>query len=180
MNAYLDLICSFLIGGLLLLNVQRMNGDLVTRSYNGGNEYIAQTSAATLAEVVEYDLQKVGYGVTGAKITSADSTSLTFYADIDRNGAPDSIRYILGGDLPRTMNPCDRMFNRLVNAETPDSISLGVTDFRFTYYNSSGAATSTLTDIKGIQADITVESTAGYDTTYAKSFVRIKVWPKNL
>jgi len=180
MAAYLDIICSFVIGALLLLNVQRMNATLVERTYKGGNEYIAQSNATVLSEVLTNDLQRIGYGVTGVKITAADSTRLTFRADLDRNGTPDSLRYILGGYVPRTTNPRDRLLSRLRNAETPDSLSQGVTGFKFTYYDSSGATTATLSAIKGIQADITVESTAPYDTSYAKSFVRVKVWPKNL
>lgn len=180
MAAYLDILCSFVIGALLMLNVQRMNADLVARSYKSGNEYIAQSNAVTVSEILKEDLQKVGYRVPGKKITLADSAHITFYADMDRNGTPDSVRYIFGGYVPRTTNPRDRLLNRLVNAEAPDSISLGVTDFKFTFYDSTGAATANLASIKGIQADITVESTAPYDTSYAKSFVRVKVWPKNL
>lgn len=180
MAAYLDILCSFVIGALLMLNVHRMNADLVERSSKGGNEYIAQSNATVLAEILNNDLQRVGYGATGTKITLADSTRLTFRADMDRNGTPDSVRYVFGGYVPRTTNPRDRLLNRLVNAEAPDSMSLGVTDFKFTYYDSAGAATTTPSVIKGIQADITVESTAPYDTSYAKSFVRVKVWPKNL
>ncbi len=180
MAAYLDIICSFVIAALLMLNVQRMNADLVTRTYKGGNEYIAQTNATTLSDILNNDLQRVGYGVTGTKITLADSARLTFRADVDRNGTPDSVRYVFGGYLTRTTNPRDRLLNRLVNTETPDSISLGVTAFKFTYYDSTGAATTTLSAIKGIQADITVESTVPYDTSYAQSFVRVKIWPKNL
>jgi len=92
----------------------------------------------------------------------------------------DSVRYVLGGFIPRTTNPRDRLFNRLFNGQTPDSISLGVTDFKFTFYDSTGAATANLAKIRGIQADVTVESLAPYDTSYARSFVRVKVWPKNL
>ena len=180
MNAYLDLIASFLIGALLLLNVQRMNANLVERSYKTGNEYAALSGATTWAEILEEDLQKVGYGVTGSKVSLADSTRLTFRSDIDRDGDADSVRYVLGGSASRTANPRDRLFNRMVNAESPDSMSLGVTDVHFTYFDSTGATTPTLTAIKGIQADITVQSTVPYDTSYAESFVRVKVWPKNL
>ena len=180
MNAMLDIICSFIIGGLLMLNLQRMNGDLVTRTYKGGNEYIAQSNATFLSEMLNEDLHKIGYGVTGKKITLADTTHLTFYGDVNRNGAVDSVKYVLGGGLPRTTNPHDRMFNRMFNGQAADSVSLGVTAFQFTYYDSSGAATTNLANIKGIQADVTLESPAPYDTSYAKSFVRVVVWPKNL
>ncbi len=180
MNAMLDILCSFVIGALLMLNLQRMNGDLVTRTYKGGNEYVAQSNATFLSEMLNEDLHKVGYGVTGKKITLADSTHLTFYGDVNRNGTVDSVKYVLGGGLPRTTNPRDRMFNRLFNAQSADSASLGVTDFKFTYYDSSGAVTAVSSNIKGIQADVTLESPAPYDTSYAKSFVRVVVWPKNL
>ena len=180
MAAYLDIICSFVIAALLMLNVQRMNADLVTRTYKGGNEYVAQSNATFLSEMLDEDLHRVGYGVSGKKITLADTTHLTFYGDVNRNGAVDSVKYVLGGSLPRTTNPRDRMFNRMFNGQAADSVSLGVTSFSFTYYDSTGTATTNLAKIKGIQADITVESTAPYDTSYAKSFVRVVVWPKNL
>lgn len=180
MNAMLDILCSIVIAGLLMLNLQRMNGSLVERSYKGGNEYLAQSNASALSDMVNKDLQKVGYRVTGRKITQCDSSNFTFYADVDRNGAVDSVRYVLGGLLPRTTNPRDRLFSRRFNNQAADSLSLGVTKCSFTYFDSTGASTVAWASVRGIQADITVESLAPYDTSYAKSFVRVVVWPKNL
>ena len=63
MAVWLDIIGSFIFGSLLALNVMRMNADITEQSYESMLTYTAQYSAATIAEIVEDDLQKMGFGV---------------------------------------------------------------------------------------------------------------------
>lgn len=58
---------------------------------------IAQTSLSDLSEVVDYDFNKIGYRVSaGAKITSIDTSAISFLADLNNDGTVDSVSYYTG------------------------------------------------------------------------------------
>ena len=184
MTSYLDIMGSFLIGGLLLLTVFNLNADLMDRSYGGSLDLIAQEHAASIAELIEYDFRKIGFGVddSTAAIISADSSRITFWSDIDADSAIDSVRYFLGdvSEASSTPNPLDRVLYRLVNGEPERDVNLGVTNFALTYFDANRNATTTPSEIRTIQVDLTVESTAPYDTRYSRASLRLRIRPKNL
>lgn len=185
MAVWLDIIGSFVFGSLLGLNVLRLNADMADHSYRASLSYIAQSSAVTMGQIVEEDLRKIGYGVSGSAIALADSVQLCFLADLDEDSEADTLYYYLGSpaQASATPNPADRVLYRALNGGTPLELDLGVTEFRLSYFDADGdslALPVTLGDIRQIRVDMTVESTAPYDTTYARAFLRLRVRPKNL
>jgi len=185
MAVWLDLIGSFVFGSLLGLNVLRMNADMMDHSFKASLSYIAQSSAVTIGQIVEEDLRKVGYGVSGTAISLADSAELEFLADLDGDSEADTLHYYLGTaeEASATLNPEDRVLYRALNNGTPQKIDLGVTEFRLSYFDADGdslALPVTVGDIRHIRLDMVVESAVPYDTTYARAFLRLRVAPKNL
>lgn len=145
---------------ILKLNLFASNAN-----YYSDNELKLQQNAKTLAEIINYDLRKVGYQYQGTAIITAEPTRIKFYADLDApgttgHGTMDVVEYFLSDSTKAasTPNPRDKVLYRIVN-ET-DSIggpSLGLVDLKFSYLNSQGISTTYLDSIKYIKAEFWVE-----------------------
>jgi hypothetical protein len=165
MNVLLDLFGSIFIAGLLLLMILKLNLFASNANYYSDNELKLQQNAKTLAEIINYDLRKVGYQYNGNAIIAAEPTRIKFYADMEApgtygHGTMDVVEYFLSDSTKASSTPNlrDKILYRVVN-ET-DSISgpsLGLVDLKFSYMNSQGIVTSYLDSIKYIKAEFWVE-----------------------
>lgn len=184
MGFMIDLIGSLALIGVLILTVAMVNVNLNQAVYDSTFELTAQQNLIELAGTLEYDFLKIGYRAPKPAITYADSTSVTFKADIENVGAVDSIRYFLGSPtdpgVALTPNPRDRVLYRLNGDEPQRGTSLGVVRFHLSYYDSAGAVTSTLSQIKSIKVQLSVESPYPVDTTYAGAYWEKLIYPRNL
>lgn len=185
MGVWIDLIGSFVFGSLLGLNVLRLNADMSEHSFEASLTYIAQHGALTIAQIVEEDLFKVGYGASGTVILLADSTEFEFRADLDGDSAVDTLHYYLSDAAAAsgTQNPEDRILYRVLNGGAPQALDLGVTKFNLSYFDAAGdslALPVAVGDIRQIRVDLVVESAEPYDSSYAKAFLPLRIRPKNL
>lgn len=183
MSYMLDIVGSFVIGGLLLL--------AVVSSYTNVSEY-ALTSSINLSvqenlrewtQIVQHDFRKIGYHVPDSvnAVQSCDTSSISFLADIDNNGSVDSISYFVSDiyQIPGTENPRDRMLTRSVNGQQITG-SLGLTKFQLSFYDSTGSPTWVPSNVKALEVFIQVESTFPLDTVYVRSNWRGVISPLNL
>ena len=155
---------------------------------------IAQTNLATVVQILETDFRKIGYcfdweqiPVPTEAILSADSVSIQYLTDVDKNGIVDTMNCYFdpSTDIPGTPNPRDRFLYRVVNSETPVAVNLGVTQYKMEFFNSLGTKLNfPITDPREIytmQIDITVEDVAAYDEKYQTIFWRqIRMAARNL
>ena len=79
MSAWLDLIGSLVVGGLLALTAMSMNQSITEHSYQSSMTYMAQSKSGTVSDILEDDFWKMGYGVTGTAITAADTNQIQFW-----------------------------------------------------------------------------------------------------
>lgn len=185
MGVWIDLIGSFVFGSLLGLNVLRLNADMSEHSFEASLTYIAQHGALTIAQIVEADVAKAGYGASGTVILLADSTEFEFRGDLDGDSAVDTLHYYLSDTAAAsgTQNPEDRILYRALNGGAPQSLDLGITRFNLSYFDAEGdslALPVTVGDIRQIRVDLVVESTEPYDTTYVRAYLPLRIRPKNL
>lgn len=184
MSTTIDLIGSFIIGGLLLLVVLMAQGNLAQNSYERTMDLIAQENMATLVEIFQHDVRKMGFGVPDSveAVVAADSTSVIFLADLDANGSVDTVAYSVSDTsaASATENPRDRLFFRRVNGGPSGGITMGVTDFHLTYLDSSGSVTTTPAQIRAVDIEISVESLYPYDHRYATATWEGTIRPRNL
>ena len=167
MSAILDIMGSTFIGGMILLLIIKLNLYSTSVSYSSDNELKLQQNAKTIAEILNYDLRKVGYNHTGTAMLIADSTHMKFYADINApgttgHGVVDVVEYFVldSTNAFGTSNTRDVVLVRVVNGS--DSItgpSLGLVKLRFSYFNGSGVKTTALDSIKYIKTEFWVEPT---------------------
>lgn len=193
-NVLLDILGSIVIAGILMLSIFRLNNSTTENLYRGTGNLVAQTNLATIVRILETDFRKIGYcadwkqiPVPTSAILYADSCSLRYLTDVDKNGVVDTMYYFFDAntDIPSSPNPRDRYLYRVVNGETPIGVNLGVTQFKMEYYNALGTKLnfpiSDPREIYTMQIDITVEDVAAYDQKYQTIFWRqIRMAARNL
>ena len=130
-------------------------------------------NAKTLAEILSYDLRKIGYNYTGTSIITADSNRLKYYADlqppnVSGHGIIDIVEYRV---VPvNSGKPNDFTNYKLVriinNLDTLAGGTLGITKFRFSYFNAMGIETKALDSIKYIKAEFWIHPTIKFNNPF--------------
>jgi hypothetical protein len=162
MSAFLDVIAAMLFGGALFGIILDSN-DLAAETqmvYNG--DMMVQQMLTSTVQLVEGELRNIGFGLPSAQpaIRLADSTSMTFLSDIDRDGSVDTIAYSVGAvsEIASTPNELDRFLKRSVNHEGIQNIGV-VTLFSLRYFTQSGALLPTPVPSSRVSEIYTVELT---------------------
>jgi len=147
MSDILDYISSILMGGMLTLNVLTVN-DIANETYSVyQGDMTVQEMLVTTVQVLEGEFRNMGFGVPENERTvlAADSSSITFLMDVDRDGSTvDTVRYFLGSvsELSYTQNAQDRYVYRTVNGANGLKVGV-VTTFRLRYIANNGEELST-------------------------------------
>lgn len=97
MSTFIDLLGSMVIGGLLMLMAMTSLDAGVQHFVNFNADAIVQNELASLSEIMQNDLRKMGYNVPEAQqdqiIQVADSTRLRFLTHLNTDANPDTIEY---------------------------------------------------------------------------------------
>jgi hypothetical protein len=191
-SALLDIAGSFIIGGMLLLMLLRMNDFAVEKTYVQNSDRIVQRNLVNVVEFIERDFRKIGYCANWTKIpdpskaiVSADSNSISFQTDIESDGTVDTINYDLQplSSLDYTQNPRDRFLFREINGNV--ETKLNVTEFSLIYFNALGDTIDFPVNVPGeiytMQINVAVENPNAYDEKYSNAFWRqIRLAARNL
>lgn len=189
MSYLIDIIGSTAIAAAIIFIVLEFNKNVndVTAEVLLSN--ISNTEALTSAEVIEYDLYKIGYGVSANSITKADSNYLTFLSDFDNNGTVDSISYFVGntGERLNTANPYDKPLYRKIN-NGGRSLLISVVSCTFSYFDSIGtqlnyaslSSQAVRNRIRSININLRAESAEPVNNIYQGIDWARTIRPKNL
>ena len=182
MNIILDLMGSTIIGGLIVTMLINFNIFQSNTNFSSDSELQLQQNAKTLAEILNYDLRKIGYDCDSTAITVADSEKISFYSDIDRDGTLDQITYMVSdtSDAATTTNPEDIILYRIVNNDTSKGPSLGLTKLRLSYLDGVGSETTTLSNIKYVHAEMWIKSVEPVQDEYIFTYWEMTINPRNL
>jgi hypothetical protein len=202
MNVVLDIVGSTVVAGLILLLVFQLNRSMGNMSFQNTLDVVTQENAKTIADMVNYDFYKIGYhdDITSANpiVEIADSNRIKFRADIDNNGAVDTVQYYTSTS-PYYVHGSSTGFKQLyrtVNNTGGYGASLGITSFKLTYYDTLGillnfptpSDTALRRRIQSIKIQMTVKNpiasdttlAATFDTTFAATYWEKWISPKNL
>jgi hypothetical protein len=170
MAAILDILVSFVIGGIMLMIILTAN-DIAAENhavYNG--DMLVQEMLVSTAQALEGELRNMGFGVaeTVATIVEADTASISFLSDVDHSGTVDTIRYYTGptSELSGTQNEADRLLHRRVNGGTISAIGT-VTIFTLNYITQDGEVLARPVDNTRLSEIYTVEVTMEVQNPYA-------------
>jgi hypothetical protein len=182
MSTLIDVLGSVVIAGVVILAVITLTSNTTSTMYEKSSESTTLSNLASIVEVFDFDLQKVGYGAQPPIILRADSNAIEFRADVDRNGIVDTVKYSLGGTsgLSGTTNPNDRILYRQLNTGPKVGSSLGVINFSIVYYDKSGAVTNDPASVRSFLVKLRVQSTYPIDSTYADAYWEKRYFPVNL
>lgn len=167
MQYILDYIAASILGAGLLLMIISAN-DTATESqsvYNG--DALVQEILVQTAYLLEGELRNMGVGVPENQhtIIRADTSTIQFLYDINRDAVPDTVTYYTGtvGDFANTQNELDRPLYRSVNSG--DALIVGsVTVFRFRYITRLGENLATpviatrLSEIHSVEITMEVQN----------------------
>jgi len=170
MNTILDYLGSLFFGGVLLSIILSAN-DIASENhsvYNG--DMLVQEMMAQTAHLVEGEFRNMGVGVaeTNRSVLAADTSSIRFLYDVDRNGTPDTVTYALGAasELPGTQNELDRPLYRRVSGGTAGAVGV-VTMFHLQYMTRLGEVLPTPVPTGRLSEIHTVEVTMEVQNPYA-------------
>lgn len=181
-STILDIISSVIITGVLLLTALRLNDQANETSILYHSNLTLQQNMTAVTGILEHDFRRIGYCQDYKKIPDAaeairyaDSSSIRFWLDLDNNGTVDSIYYYIGppSEMTSTVNPRDRRLYRKVNNGTAQPLELGVTQFRFRYFNALGDTLlfpiSEPREIHSMEISLQIESFAPFAVRYTAS-----------
>lgn len=172
MAAIMDILMSFVIGGVLLMIILTAN-DIAAENhmvYNG--DMLVQEMLVSTVGVLEGEFRNMGFGVdeTAVTITVADSGRISFLSDLDRSTLtpPDTIHYSIGpvSELSGTQNEKDRLLHRRVNSGTVSAIG-AVTVFDLRYLTQVGSTLPRPVPFNRLSEIHTVEVTVEVQNPYA-------------
>ena len=189
----LDIIGATIIGGLLLLNLLKLNENVYQVDNATGHDVNLQVEVVYIANIVDGDFNKIGYCSDpmnmndDPKVTLADTSSIKIVFDVDKNGEYDTVYYFVSdiNMLSNTPNPRDRILYRKVNSDFPFIVSNNITEFKFQYLGALYDTLSTPLASPGlatyIKISFRVEDPFAYDQKYTEAFWRrLTVTSKNL
>lgn len=190
MWSILDTLGASLIGGMVLLLVISINLQMNSLSTEIIENNIVQSNLTSSTEDIKYDFYKIGYKVSGSKISIADSNRIKFYADINNDDVIDTLLYsfveaVIDEDQAET-NPNGILY-RSQNGGTNQLASIA-TSFNLSYYDSVGQMLSypslanqlNRNKIRTIKIDMLLSSNYAVNNTIQKTDWSSTINPKNL
>lgn len=170
MAAIMDIIVSFVVGGILLMIILTAN-DIAAENhtvYNG--DMLVQEMLTSTVQLLESEFRNMGYGVDqfDKTILLADSSSVTFLYDVDRSGSVDTVHYYVGptSALSGTQNEADRLLHRQVGNGIVSAIG-AVTIFQLSYMTQDGVILPLPVPADQLSEIHTVEVTIEVQNPYA-------------
>src|SRR6266581_3677738 len=103
MNALYDVVCSMVIGGIVLTMILGFNGNIVESAGVQTVRVMAQSNLTAVTSILEYDFRKMGYHVGNnpdSSIIYADSNKIKFIGDFTDKAKIDTIIYSFDPNAP--------------------------------------------------------------------------------
>jgi hypothetical protein len=166
-GSILDIIMSITVRGAIVLAVLNVTVALQSKLSEKTVQVNEFNLVNTVSAILRQDLDKVGYNMAGPPyITSAavDTIEVCYQASPPPRypaGLPTKVKFYAGpvSELATpspgaTPNPSDRILYRSFNGGAPAVVTKGVIQLGFQYFDSTGAATSTLRNIRSFSVDL--------------------------
>ena len=193
-STLLDIIGSTIVGGILLVLVIQLGGQLSGMNYTYSNDLKVQTNLTTLVSLIETDFRKIGYCAIPLKFPDPTKAllletkhSIKYIGDINNDGNLDTVYYYAGNTASAsfTQNPRDMLLYRRINSAAPSAYNLGVTVFDFLYYDAIGDSLplpiADPSTVYAIRISVLLESPDAYDTNYSNAYWRqLRLSARNL
>lgn len=178
MNQALDLVGSYLIGGIVIFSVVGLTFYFNGKAQETKATEVSQRSIAHVGEIMEHDFNKLGYRVEGNdKIVNISSGTIKFLADLDNNSVVDTVEY-----SKYTVN--NKTFIKRKIASTNGSAkewSAPLKTITFVGVDDEGETTTIINEINSIRVKMVFEEeTIKNSQSSIGAFWQRQFFPKNL
>jgi len=192
MAAVLEMIGAFVIAAILSLMVLQLQINAYQTDVNAKYTYVLQSHSNVFRQQLINTIKTTGYNLTDIEnlFLRDDPDAVTFLTDLDDDGLADtvSIVYKNYASDPTPLNPLDKGIYITRNGVEQQMEIYGIYNFRFTYYNSSNAVTTTAADIRFVgfsyemlsREPLSPDGSNTDPTNYAMTMVDDRVFLKNV
>lgn len=176
MNQTIDLLSSFLIGGIVLLALLGLNMQFTSKYQEIKLAEITQGVSSNIGLIVENDFNKIGYGdQIDTNIVSISPTSITFKGDLDNNGTVEKVSYSF------ISNNNGKFLKRIINSDENKSWLQPINLFNIYGINQSFDTTYTINEVSAILVNLEFAKNDFYQDTLSIGVQwRRMFYPKNL
>ncbi len=176
MNSSLDIIGSYLIGGIVALGLVVLMLTFNKKSQETKLSEISQYTTEQIGDILGHDFNKIGYGVGGSKIVSITDSSISFLADLQNNQTVDSISY-----SEVKQNNKLYLLRKVIEGNQTKQWNIPVKSFDIAGIDTSGNTTYTISNIKGIEVKLLVTKESYSNSNYSiGAFWQRIFYPPNL
>lgn len=177
----LDLIGSTILGAAVIAAVIGLNLLLADSSNRATAELTSQQTMVEFQRMIQWDLDKIGYGTAApVPILAAKADTLRFIADLKNDGIPDTLRYYRRSVTQQGVNTL-LLYRVVENTKDTMKMNIGLSRFDLTYFDSTGASTSTPSLVRGIKIAARAESRiALQDSVKAGAYWEQTFYPRNI
>lgn len=176
MNEAIDLVGSYLIGGLVLLALTGLILHFNNKAQETTLSQISQYSIVEVGKIIEHDFDNLGYGVSsGNKILSITSNSISFLGDMNSDGNIDTVTYTTFQQNQGTF------LRRSLGSQSSSQLYFPIKSLTIEGIDSAGNSTSQISNIKSILFTlVTSEKTFSDSQTQVGSAWVRQFFPPNL
>lgn len=178
MGSILDTLGSIALGGLVVLILITVTLQFTERTSNTRVSEITNFTINETGQVIENDFSKLGYRTSGnPKIVSFDSTQITFWCDLENDGEPERINYLLKSSKNESI-----MIREVLNNKGGQVSywSTPVKELTIVCYDTNNKVTSDPSNVKSIEFSFTLTNKETDATTDIGAFWSKRMFPKNL
>jgi hypothetical protein len=190
MSAMLETIIGVVIVGMIIITVLQIQANFSTQHIIDNQSYSAQIDAYSLNRQLNQDISSIGYNLLdfASSIIDATADSIMFKTDLDDDAVADTVSiYTRNFAVDATTNPYDFEIIRDIGGTEFNYNTAGLTDFEFRFFDTTGAETAVLANIRLISYRFEVMGTepaeSGNDSlrfNYPISAGEERVFIKNL
>ncbi len=166
MNHPIYYLLAFVIGTALIMLILNINIQVGNFQSEQSFENVLFLNMKTATEILDHNLQRIGYKATSNPIIYADSSIIKFFSDIDDNGTLDSIEIKLLPTVNNTINPRDNRLVFVLNNQIYDILPSGVVRFYLEYFDINNQPVTDLVLIKKIKYILNLETTEPINDRY--------------
>lgn len=174
------IVTSIIVGGLLMTSMLALSSRITQNSGNTTLDLVAKSNVTTVADIIQSDIRRAGFGVAGVPIVTMNDSTLTIQTTFNTDSTLTiTWQYFGNTPVPATEHPDDRLLRRTVNGVVTD-IPMVVTDFSFQYVDAVGAVTAVPANVRRIRVRITCGSPVPYGDYYGISHWEGTISPRAL
>lgn len=171
-----ELIISSVIAGVLWLSILQLSNVMFTQSGKFTLQENIKIRGESLSQIIEHDFNRMGFGVPGNGIVSADSSSITFSTVYNNDGV---VRTVSWDFSERLAGSNEVLTVRMIDSVATDYLA-GVSEIRLGYLDNEMNQTANFSEIRHIELLILSESTTRYGEHPERNALYKVISPRNI